>query len=54
MDSAIEKELMYDFLIMELTEEILPKMSWGQLDALKYAVEEQLEKFEYEQQEIYS
>lgn len=39
MDTQIEDELKYDFMIVELTDHILPNMTYGQLDALRHACE---------------
>lgn len=44
MDTQIEDELKYDFMIVELTDHILPQMSWGQLDALRHAIEVELQE----------
>lgn len=35
----IRAELKYDFIIVHLTDNVLPKMTWGQLDALRHACE---------------
>ena len=35
----IRDELKYDFIIVHLTDNVLPQMTYGQLDALKHACE---------------
>lgn len=38
-DEDLKDELKYDFLIVDLTDNVLPEMTFGQLDALRHACE---------------